>query len=256
MLFMVIERYTHGPEPIYRRAAEKGRMLPDGLRYVDSWIVDDGALDRCFQLMETDDPTPVRRVARELARPRRLRSAPRHQVVRRRPAGRRDVDGRALSVSHPGRAARPRVVVGRRGRRRGTGVVVVVARRRVRSSSASSGQSSRPRSSWSPGLSRPRSSVVVVSAGGIDGRRRRLRVRDRSAGEQCGDDVGDECSAGPGGGEVDVHRVDVRRRVVGGRGVRPLGDHAQPLAAAPLPQRARVRGLAVRTGRFRRAPAW
>ena len=57
MLFMVIERYTHGPRPIYRRAAEKGRMLPDGLHYVDSWIVDDGALDRCFQLMETDDPT-------------------------------------------------------------------------------------------------------------------------------------------------------------------------------------------------------
>ena len=32
-------------------------MLPDGLRYVDSWIVDDDALDRCFQLMETDDPS-------------------------------------------------------------------------------------------------------------------------------------------------------------------------------------------------------
>ena len=57
MLYMVIERYTQGPEPIYRRAAERGRMLPDGLQYVDSWIVDDGALDRCFQLMETDDPT-------------------------------------------------------------------------------------------------------------------------------------------------------------------------------------------------------
>jgi hypothetical protein len=56
MLFMVIERYTQGPEPIYRRAAEKGRMLPDGLHYVDSWIVDD-AFDRCFQLMETDDPS-------------------------------------------------------------------------------------------------------------------------------------------------------------------------------------------------------
>jgi hypothetical protein len=57
MLFMVIERYTHGPEPVYRRAAEKGRMLPDGLQYIDSWIVDDGALDRCFSLMETDDPS-------------------------------------------------------------------------------------------------------------------------------------------------------------------------------------------------------
>ena len=57
MLFMVIERYTHGPAPVYRRAAEKGRMLPDGLRYIDSWIVDDGTFDRCFQLMQTDDPS-------------------------------------------------------------------------------------------------------------------------------------------------------------------------------------------------------
>jgi len=32
-------------------------MLPEGLRYIDSWVVDDGRrLDRCFQLMETDDP--------------------------------------------------------------------------------------------------------------------------------------------------------------------------------------------------------
>jgi hypothetical protein len=56
MQFMVIERYTSGPRPVYERAAAHGRMLPDGLRYVDSWIVDDDALDRCFQLMETDDP--------------------------------------------------------------------------------------------------------------------------------------------------------------------------------------------------------
>ena len=32
-------------------------MLPDGLHYVDSWIVDDERLDRCYQLMETDDPS-------------------------------------------------------------------------------------------------------------------------------------------------------------------------------------------------------
>jgi hypothetical protein len=56
MLYMVIEKYRHGPGPVYQRAAERGRMLPDGLRYVDSWVVDDGGLDRCFQLMETDDP--------------------------------------------------------------------------------------------------------------------------------------------------------------------------------------------------------
>jgi hypothetical protein len=53
---MVIETYTKGPGPVYERAAERGRMLPPGLEYVDSWVVDDGALDRCFQLMETDDP--------------------------------------------------------------------------------------------------------------------------------------------------------------------------------------------------------
>jgi hypothetical protein len=53
---MVIEHYTSGPGPVYERAAARGRMLPDGLHYLDSWIVDDSRLDRCFQLMETDDP--------------------------------------------------------------------------------------------------------------------------------------------------------------------------------------------------------
>jgi hypothetical protein len=52
---MVTERYLHGPEPVYRRAAERGRMLPEGLTYVDSWVVADQRLDRCFQLMETAD---------------------------------------------------------------------------------------------------------------------------------------------------------------------------------------------------------
>ena len=57
MLYMVVERYIHGPGPVYERAAANGRMLPEGLRYLDSWVVDDSAMDRCFQLMETDDPT-------------------------------------------------------------------------------------------------------------------------------------------------------------------------------------------------------
>jgi len=57
MRYMVIEHYTFGPGPIYERAAERGRMLPDGLHFVDSWVVDDDRLDRCFQLMETDDAT-------------------------------------------------------------------------------------------------------------------------------------------------------------------------------------------------------
>ena len=53
---MVVERYAKGPGPVYERAAAQGRMLPDGLRYLDSWVVDDERLDHCFQLMETDDP--------------------------------------------------------------------------------------------------------------------------------------------------------------------------------------------------------
>src|SRR6478735_6135507 len=51
---MVVERFIQGPEPVYRRAAERGRMLPPGLEYIDSWV--DERLDRCFQLMETEDP--------------------------------------------------------------------------------------------------------------------------------------------------------------------------------------------------------
>lgn len=54
---MVVERYVRGAGPVYARAEAKGRMLPDGLRYVDSWVVDDVAMDRCFQLMEADDPS-------------------------------------------------------------------------------------------------------------------------------------------------------------------------------------------------------
>ena len=55
MLFMVIERFKNGnARPIYARSKEKGRMLPDGLRYVDSWV--EANLGRCFQLMECDDP--------------------------------------------------------------------------------------------------------------------------------------------------------------------------------------------------------
>lgn len=54
MRYMVIETFTRGPRPVYERARDRGRMLPDGLRYVESWVED--GLGRCFQLMETDDP--------------------------------------------------------------------------------------------------------------------------------------------------------------------------------------------------------
>ena len=52
---MVIETFPGTAPAVYARAAEQGRMLPDGLEYVDSWV--DESLGRCFQLMETDDPT-------------------------------------------------------------------------------------------------------------------------------------------------------------------------------------------------------
>jgi hypothetical protein len=54
MLFMVIERFRdRNPAPIYARLQEQGRALPDGLRYIDSWV--EANFDRCFQLMECDD---------------------------------------------------------------------------------------------------------------------------------------------------------------------------------------------------------
>jgi hypothetical protein len=54
MLFIVIERFKHGDAaPVYRRFHEQGRMLPEGLKYLQSWTSQ--SLDRCFQLMETDD---------------------------------------------------------------------------------------------------------------------------------------------------------------------------------------------------------
>lgn len=49
---MVIESFKDKDE-IYRRFAEKGRMIPDGLNYVSSWI--DTDFRRCFQLMETEN---------------------------------------------------------------------------------------------------------------------------------------------------------------------------------------------------------
>lgn len=56
MLYMVIEYFNAGAAiDIYRRAREKGRQLPPGLEYVDSWV--DLDYFRCFQLTRTDDPS-------------------------------------------------------------------------------------------------------------------------------------------------------------------------------------------------------
>lgn len=55
MLFMVIERFRHGnAKAVYQRFSERGRMMPEGLAYVDSWVESD--FNRCFQLVKSDDP--------------------------------------------------------------------------------------------------------------------------------------------------------------------------------------------------------
>jgi hypothetical protein len=55
MLFMVIERFRDNDMvPVYERVRDSGRMLPDGLKYIESWI--EPNFSRCFQLMECDDP--------------------------------------------------------------------------------------------------------------------------------------------------------------------------------------------------------
>jgi hypothetical protein len=51
---MVIEKFRNNDAaPVYRRFRDRGRMAPAGLTYVSSWVT--ATLDRCYQLMETDD---------------------------------------------------------------------------------------------------------------------------------------------------------------------------------------------------------
>src|SRR5687767_6237550 len=55
MLYMIIERFRDGdPVPVYRRFRDRGRSMPEGLRYVSSWVTND--LSRCYQVMETERP--------------------------------------------------------------------------------------------------------------------------------------------------------------------------------------------------------
>lgn len=56
MLFMVVETFRGGdPAAVYARLQERGRMIPPGVRYVDSWVEEGGG--RCFQLMACEDQT-------------------------------------------------------------------------------------------------------------------------------------------------------------------------------------------------------
>jgi hypothetical protein len=51
---MIIERFKNGdPVPVYQRFRDRGRLAPNGLQYISSWV--DEKFERCFQIMETAD---------------------------------------------------------------------------------------------------------------------------------------------------------------------------------------------------------
>ncbi|HTZ46529.1 MAG TPA: DUF3303 family protein [Verrucomicrobiae bacterium] len=53
-LYMVVEKFRNGDAlPVFRRFRDRGRLAPDELTYVSSWVHE--SLDRCYQLMETND---------------------------------------------------------------------------------------------------------------------------------------------------------------------------------------------------------
>ena len=53
MLYMILEDFKGDPAPVYRRFRDRGRLAPDGLRYISSWVTSD--LQRCYQVMECED---------------------------------------------------------------------------------------------------------------------------------------------------------------------------------------------------------
>lgn len=54
MLFMVIEHFRYqDAKAVYRRFRDQGRMMPEGVRFVSSWVAAD--LSRCFQVMDCND---------------------------------------------------------------------------------------------------------------------------------------------------------------------------------------------------------
>ena len=55
LTYMVVERFRNGDAaPVYQRFRDRGRLAPDGLSYVASWV--DSSLRCCYQVMETADP--------------------------------------------------------------------------------------------------------------------------------------------------------------------------------------------------------
>lgn len=126
MLFMVIETFRNqNGKAVYRKLRDAGRGLPEGLTFVASYVTAD--LDRCFQLMETDDITLFQRwiadwqdvvefevvpvvegkTTREALTPLLLRGRPSAETARRGPSegGTRGSLGASFHAGRPQRAA-------------------------------------------------------------------------------------------------------------------------------------------------------
>ncbi|HEY5826486.1 MAG TPA: DUF3303 family protein [Cyclobacteriaceae bacterium] len=53
MHFLIIEKFRAGKMKIlYQRYDEKGRMMPEGVNFVSSWINEDVTI--CYQVMESE----------------------------------------------------------------------------------------------------------------------------------------------------------------------------------------------------------
>ena len=53
MLYMIFERFKGDPLPVYRRFRDRGRLAPNGLTYISSWVMSDS--QGCYQVMECED---------------------------------------------------------------------------------------------------------------------------------------------------------------------------------------------------------
>jgi len=54
MLYMIVEHFRNGdPVPVYERFRARGRLAPEGVRYINSWVTDD--LTTCYQVMECEN---------------------------------------------------------------------------------------------------------------------------------------------------------------------------------------------------------
>ena len=53
MNYMIVEKFRPGKvKELYKRFDKKGRLMPEGVTYINSWI--DEKVEVCFQLMEAE----------------------------------------------------------------------------------------------------------------------------------------------------------------------------------------------------------